>query len=136
MKPDPHAPAPGKTHGGRPPSTPSLFGALFFWVAVTGAWFLLLQRTGTPGGLGGLALLAGVFVLCIGLAWLWVRHNVGLARRFAGRRQRHRGEETWVTDLAGRSVDVERLDDLRGATRVVVAVGSDGIKRYTVEERS
>lgn len=99
------------------------------WLTFGWLWTRALEQPGAAEDLRAMAMLLGVLaVVVFAVTYLWVGHNVALARRRGGRRSGGPVPIRPTHDRLGRRLVVD--DEAACASLVVVDV-VDGIKRFT-----
>ena len=98
------------------------------WIVFGWLWVRAAQEPGAVDDLRQAALVLGVLVVVVlAVTYLWIEHNVALARRRGGRRSGGPVPSRPTCDQLGRRLEVD--DDATRANLVVLDV-VDGVKRF------
>lgn len=98
------------------------------WMAFGGLWVRAAQEPGAAEDLRAATVVLGVLVVVVfAITYLWIAHNVALARRRGGRRSGALQPSRPTCDLLGRRLLVD--EDATRANLVVLDV-VDGVKTF------
>ncbi len=105
-----------------------VLASIAMWCLFGYYWAVVLGRDIAESTVQSVIILVAVVVGGLALTMLWIRHNVRLARRFAGRRRRpvSAGDPDLSHDTIGRPVTAPPLAALRAARLVEVTADEHG----------
>ncbi|MCB1162379.1 MAG: hypothetical protein R3C71_11065 [Candidatus Krumholzibacteriia bacterium] len=104
--------------------------ALASWVLFVDYWFLVLGQPLSPGLRVALGFMVVSVLLLPILVYLWILHNLRVARRWRARRgERQDPHEDFHEDFLGRSLAGTDLHTLQGARELVIELQGEH-KRY------
>lgn len=115
----------------RPPVNPGnrwtnaihLVLALAGWVLFGVFWVRVFYRTPPADSALGVLIVGLLLLVSVTLTVGWVRHNLILSQKFAGRRHRIReARPDWTHDRLGRPVDTPGWETLQAATEIVITI--------------
>lgn len=132
LPPLPHGPRPPVTRGKGIRTALHLVLALVGWVVFGWFWFAVMTRTPTAASALGVLVVGVLLVVSVTLTVAWIRHNLLLSQKHAGRRSRVRTVvPDWSRDALGRTVAGPTWGVLQEAEQVEIEIdAAAGRKTY------
>lgn len=106
--------------------------ALVGWVVFGWFWFAVMTRTPTADSAVGVLVVGVLLVVSVTLTVAWIRHNLVLSQKHAGRRSRVRAVvPDWSRDALGRTVAGPSWETLQEAEQIEIEIDpAAGRKTY------
>lgn len=110
-----------------------VFFSAIMWGVFAYYWYVVLEREIEPSTIRAMLYLLAAIVVGLATTMLWIRHNLRLAHKFAGRRRAPRSmpDPEITIDTIGRAVSHPGLETMRQATTIDI-VANETSKAYTI----
>lgn len=106
--------------------------SVLMWCLFGYYWYLVTARGFSRSSLEALGILSAIITLGLVLTFLWVTHNVRLARRDRRQEARQSPEENLEQDYLSRPVSAPGLQELRQARLIDLSLAAEGRKIYSI----